>query len=86
MRKDTNPVEDLREAVQRRQEHDKGAAEARNDIDRLILELLKQDPQRDREELAKIADVSVPKVREIARLGGIPPLKRGGTGRRITKG
>ncbi|WP_160051182.1 hypothetical protein [Nocardiopsis sp. FR26] len=86
MRKDTNTVDALREAVKRRQHHDEGAAQARTDIDNLVLELLKQDPARDREELAELADVSPVKIRAIAKAGGIPPLKRGGPGRRVTKG
>ena len=86
MRKDTETVEALREAVQRRQHHDEGAAKARTDIDRLVLDLLKQDPTRDREEVAELAGLSPVRVRAIAREGGIPPLKRGGPGRRVTKG
>lgn len=86
MRKDTDTVEALREAVRRRQKHDEGAARARKDIDQLVLELLKQDPTRDREEIAELAEVSARTVREIAKAGGIPPLKPGGPGRRVTKG
>lgn len=86
MRKDTDTVEALREAVKRRQQGDEIAAKARTDIDRLVLELLQQDPTRDREELAELADVSPRTVRAIAQKGGIPPLKRGGPGRRVTKG
>ncbi|MEU0236821.1 winged helix-turn-helix transcriptional regulator [Nocardiopsis sp. NPDC006198] len=85
MRKD-DTVEALREAVKLRQEHDEGAAKARKDIDRLVLELLQQDPTRDREELAEIAGLSDRTVRAIAKAGGIPPLKPGGVGRRVTKG
>ena len=86
MRKDTDTVEALKEAVKLRQHHDEGAAKARASIDRLVLELLKQDPARDREKLAEIAGLSDRTVRAIAKEGGIPPLKPGGRGRRVTKG
>jgi len=86
MRKDTETVEALREAVKLRKMHDEGAAKARTAIDRLVLELLKQDPTRDRDELAEIAELSDRTVRAIAKDGGIPPLKPGGRGRRVTKG
>jgi hypothetical protein len=85
MRKDTNPVDALRDAVQRRQQHDQGAAQARADIDRHLLAILKADPDIDRDDLAELADVSPTKVRQIAKEGGIPPRKRGGRGRRVVK-
>lgn len=85
MRKDTNTVEALKEAVKLRQHHDEGAAQARSTIDRLVLDLLKQDPTRDREELAELAELSPRTVRAIAKEGGIPPRKPGGRGRRVTK-
>lgn len=80
-----DPMNALHEAVHQRNHHDRAAAEARKRIDELLLELLREDPTRDREELAKLADVSPVKVRAIAKAAGIPPLKPGGRGRRITK-
>lgn len=85
MGKDTDTVTALREARDRRDHHDRGAADARVEIEKLILRRLREEPDTDRDELAAEAGVSGTKVRDIAKANGIPPRKRGGPGRRIVK-
>lgn len=78
-------MNELREAAHQRNEADKAAAAARKRIDELIVQILRNNPTADRGEIAEAAQVSVEKVRDVARRAGIPRLRPGGRGRRITK-